>query len=227
MTGDGGVEVVGGDGQGGGLVFRKAGFLHAKQGCALAGVGDVRTGEACGGRGEFGDEVVAVDAVGQLQPLHVVKEDGLAALLVGRTHPYDLVEAARSAEGRVDVFRPVGRGEDEDLAPLLQPVEQGEELCDHGLLVLGIGRPSGQAQAVDLVEEDDGGRVFPGPFEDSPECGLGLAHPFRQQRWAGNNLDVGSALTGYRTGQQALARPRRPGQNRAMRPRGGPSPASM
>jgi len=49
---------------------------------------------------------------------------------------------------------PVGRGEDEDLAAFLQPVEEGEELRHHGLLVVGISRPSGQAEGTRIASAE-------------------------------------------------------------------------
>lgn len=74
--------------------------------------------------------------------------------------------------------------------------EQGEELRRHEFLVVGIGRGPGHAQAVDLVEEDDGWGVLPDPLEEAPQRGLGLANPLRQERWPGDNLDVGPGFTG-------------------------------
>jgi len=85
--------VLGRDGEVGGPARSCAGFLHAEECGASTGVGDVGSGEACGGCGEFCGEVVSVDVRSQLQSIHVMQEDGLATLLVRRPHPDDLVEA--------------------------------------------------------------------------------------------------------------------------------------
>ena len=54
-------EVLGRNGEIGGLTRSCAGFLHAEECGASTGVGDVGSGEACGGCGEFGGEVASVD----------------------------------------------------------------------------------------------------------------------------------------------------------------------
>ena len=199
-----------------GRLWSFARLLDAQQRCPLAGVGDVRAGETGGFRCEFGSEMIAVDTFGQLQPLHVVEEDGLAALLAGRPHPDDLVEAARAAQGDLDVFRPIRRGKHENFSTIFQPIQQSEELGHHGLLVMGVCRGPRYPETVDLVEKDDGGGMLPGPLEDAPERGLGLAHPLRQQGRPGHNLDVGIAFASNRPSQQALSRTRWPGQDRTM-----------
>ena len=83
-------------------------------------------------------------------------EDSGSASFVGRPHLYSLIEPAGSAQGRVDIIGSVGRGDNENVATIFQTIEQGEQLRDHAFLILGIGVASGDGQAINLVEEDDG-----------------------------------------------------------------------
>jgi len=96
LTGDGLSEMLRVDCDVDGLLSTLARLLDAQQRCSLAGVCDVRAGESRGERGEFGGEMVGIDASGQLQPIHVMQKDGLSSLLVGRAHPDYLVKTPRT-----------------------------------------------------------------------------------------------------------------------------------
>lgn len=89
---------------------------------------------------------------GELEALKVMPEDRCAAGFVGRVHPDHLVEAAGSAQGLVDVLWPIRRTDRKDLAAILKPVEQGEQLGHHRPLVLRISSFAERGEAVDLVE---------------------------------------------------------------------------
>ena len=147
---EGGVEVVACDGDALVHLASANGVLHAKHGGPLAEVRDVGAGHALGRAGELGGEAVGRQPWIQLQPAEVVLEYVGAPAFVGEPHPHHLVEAPWAAQGRIDMLRAVGGGEDEDLAALLDAVEQDQELRDDGHLVLGTlgGARRGNAESI-------------------------------------------------------------------------------
>lgn len=65
----------------------------------------------------------------------IVIKDLLTALDVGQSHMDDLVEAARTLEGRVDHVLHVGGGDDDEVVGLFEAVHLGEQLVGG----LGLG----------------------------------------------------------------------------------------
>ena len=65
-------------------------------------------------------------------------EDLAPAAFVGDADDDLAVEAARAAQRLVDRLGPVGGGDDDQILPRLQPVEQGQQLGDEPLLGLAL-----------------------------------------------------------------------------------------
>ncbi len=167
---------------------------------------EVGTDESVGRRGESLDGHV----VGERHPAGVDFEDFAAAPLVGRADFDFAVEATAAPERRVDGVHAVRRADDDDFLAGLQSVHQREHLCDESVLhvALFVALP---AEAVHLVEEDDGGGVFVRLVEYLAEAllafALVLAHHFR----TGDGDEVGVHLVRYRLGDERL-----PGAGRAV-----------
>ena len=89
-------------------------------------------------------------------------EDRLAALEVRRRHEHLPVEAARTQQRRVEILDPVGRAHHDDLLGTLEAVELDEQLVER-LILLAVEAVPGalRADGVELVDEDDRGRVLP------------------------------------------------------------------
>ena len=70
------------------------------------------------------------------------------------------VKAAETTEGRVDRVRTVRGADDDHLPSALQTVHQSEQLRDHALLDLAIRLITLGRNGVQLIDEDDRGRVL-------------------------------------------------------------------
>ena len=100
---------------------------------------------------------------------------------VGRRDEHLAVEATRAQECRVEILEPVRRGHDDDLVARVEAVELDEELVQR-LVVLAMEAAAdpGRADGVELVDEDDRGRVLARLLEE-------LADPRGAE--AGEHLD--------------------------------------
>ena len=74
----------------------------------------------------------------------------------------------------VHQLREVGRADDDHLTALDEPVHEGEELGHHALLDVADDLRALRGEGVDLVEEDDAGRVLPRLLEDGAQPGFAL-----------------------------------------------------
>src|SRR4030095_15231431 len=99
----------------------------------------------------------------QLYAPRVDLEDLLAALHIGAPDDHAPVEAARTQQGRVEDVGTVRRRDQDDPVVRFEPVHLDEELVE-GLLALVVPAaepgPAVAADGVDLVDEDDAGRVL-------------------------------------------------------------------
>src|SRR5690606_30176996 len=130
------------------------------------------------------------------------------------------VESAGAQQGRIEDLGPVGRGEQDQAAPGIEPVELGQQLVQRLLLLVvpaevAEGAP-GAAERIDFVDEDDRRRLLRGLGEE-------IAHPRRAD--ADEHLDELRAvdreegharLAGHRPGEQRLAGARRPHEENAL-----------
>ena len=81
-------------------------------------------------------QLIQIDPVGQRHAAGVDAEDFAPAILVGHADDDLAVEAAGAAQRLVDRFGPVGRGDDDEVLPRLDPVHQRQQLRDQALLGL-------------------------------------------------------------------------------------------
>ena len=143
-------------------------------------------------------------------------EDVAAALRV--RHPdHDLaVEAARPPERLVDGVGAVGGADHDHVAAAFEPVEEREELGDDA--ALGLARlVAGGRDRVDLVDEDDRGRVLGGLLEHLAQAALALAVVAAHDFGPVDDGEVGVGLVGDCPRQQRLACAGRPVQQHALR----------
>ena len=91
------------------------------------------------------------------------REDALAAAHVGARHGDAAVEATGAQDGGVEHVGAVGRGDDDDALVRLEAVHLDEELVQRLLALVVTAAEAGAAvttDGVDLVDEDDAGRVL-------------------------------------------------------------------
>ena len=149
-------------------------------------------------------------------------ENRLAAVAIRQVHDDAPVEAPRTQQRTVEHVRLVGGGEHDDALATREAVHLGQDLVQRLLLFAGAadGRRSPRpADGIELVDEDDGGRIFARLLEKIAHARgadahdhldeLGRAH--REERHAGFARDG--------LGQQCLARSGRADQQHPFRRR--------
>ena len=121
---------------------------------------------------------------------------------------------------RIEHVGPVGRGDDDDALIGLEAVHLDEQLVQ-GLLALVIAvAEAGAAMAadrVDLVDEDDAGRVLLGLLEHVADAAGADADEHLDEVRARNGEEGDVGLAGDGAGEQGLAGAGRADQQRALR----------
>ena len=123
-------------------------------------VGEVGSGEARRERRNRLD----IDAWIELHFFHMHLENFNAALLVGAVDQHLPIEAAGTQQRRIEDFRPIGGGEDDEAGAGVEAVEFDQQLIERlfFLVVAACKRPNaaGAAQRIEFVDEDDGRRLL-------------------------------------------------------------------
>ena len=95
-------------------------------------------------------------------------ENVLAALEIRKLHRNAAVETAGSCQCRIEGFRPVGRGEDDDTGVALKAIHLRQQLVQRLLALIvsaDITRTSLLADGVDLIDKDNARCLFLGLLE--------------------------------------------------------------
>src|SRR4029079_15156428 len=151
-------------------------------------------------------------------------EDRLPAGEIRRGHEQLAVEAAGAEEGGIEILDPVRGAHDDHLPRVLEAVELDEQLVQ-GLILLAVEAVAGalRADGVELVDEDDRGRVLPrlvGALADArgAESGEHL-----DERRRGGAVEVRPRLVRDGLGEQRLAGTRRAVEEETFRDPGAES----
>ena len=146
-------------------------------------------------------------------------QDSLAAAHVGGVHDDRAVEAARPEERRIEHVGPVGGGDEDDAIVALEAVHLDEQLIQ-GLLPLVVAAAEPRAamapDRVDLVDEDDAGRVGLALLEEVANPAGADPDEHLHEIRAGHREERPPRLTGHRLGEQRLAGARRSDEQRAL-----------
>ena len=128
-------------------------------------------------------------------------------------HQHLSVEAARSEQRGVEILETVRRGHDDDLVACVEAVELDEELVQR-LVVLTVeaAAEARGADGVELVDEDDRGRVLARLLEELADPRSAEAGEHLDERRGALRVEVRSRLARDRLREQRLARARRPVQ---------------
>jgi hypothetical protein len=156
--------------------------------------------------------VLAFD-IGASGTLRMCTEDFLTARDVGIRH-HDLpVKTARTQQRRVQNVRTVGRRNQDDAFIGFKAVHLHQQLVER-LLALVIAaakaRATGTAHGVDLVDEDDAGRVLLGLFEHVAHTAGADANEHFHKIRTGNGEEGHARFTGNGARQQRLTGARGP-----------------
>src|SRR4051812_38714827 len=179
-------------------------------------VRQVGAGEA----GRLARERVDVDLLRQRLAARVDLEDLRAALAVRAVDDDLAVEAAGTQERRVEDVRAVRGGDQDDVVLHLEAVHLNEQLVER-LLALVVAaaeaRAAMAADRVDLVHEDDAGRVLLRLLEQVAHARGADADEHLDEVRARDREERHARLAGDRAGEQGLAGARRPVEQHALR----------
>ena len=188
----------------------------ASSAASLTRLRQVGAGEARG----LARERVDVDALGQRLAARVDLEDLRAALAVRAVHGDLAVEAAGAQQGGIEDVGPVGGRDHDDVVLGLEAVHLHQELVERLLALVVATAEAGAAMAadgVDLVHEDDAGRVLLGLLEEVAHAGGADADEHLDEVRARDREERHARLTRDRAGQQRLAGAGRPVEQDALR----------
>ena len=194
---DGLVDVGHGDGVGAAAGGEKGRFVDE--------VGEVGAGHA---GGHLGDRI-GVDAGSEGDLLEVQGKDLAPGGAVGTVDEDLAVETAGAQQGGVEHLGTVGRAEEDDADLGVEAVELGEKLVE-GLLLLVMAAHTGEAragaaEAIELVDEDDGGGLGGRLLEEVADAGGADADEHLDKFGTGNGEEGNVGFAGHRTGEQRLA----------------------
>ena len=178
-------------------------------------VGEVGAGEA----GRLAGQRVDVDLLGQRLAAGVDLEDLRAALAVGAVDDDLAVEAARAQQRGVEDVGPVGGGDEDDVVLHLEAVHLDEQLVERLLALVVTAAEAGAAVApdgVDLVHEDDAGRVLLGLLEEVAHAAGADADEHLDEVRAGDREERHARLAGDGAREQRLAGARRAVEQHAL-----------
>mmetsp|Transcript_39127 Transcript_39127/g.61569 ORF Transcript_39127/g.61569 Transcript_39127/m.61569 type:complete len:482 (+) Transcript_39127:648-2093(+) len=176
----------------------------------------VRAAEAGGALGDVREG----DALRQLLVLHVHLQDLFPSLDVRQPHGHAAIEAPRPQQGVVQDVGTIGGGHHDDSAVPFEAVHLCQDLIQ-GLLALIVATAHAgaalPADGVDLIDEDDAGRLLLGLLEDITDPGGTNAHK-QLNKLGGRRLDKRhTGLAGQGLGHQGLSRTWWSGQENAPR----------
>ena len=179
-------------------------------------VHQVGAGEA----GRAARDDLEVDVGRQRHLADVDLEDLLAADDVGIGDDDLAVEAAGTEQRRVEHVGPVGRGDEDDALVRLEAVHLDEQLVQRLLALVIAAAEAGAAMAadrVDLVDEDDAGRVLLRLLEHVADAARADADEHLDEVGAGDGEERHVGLAGDGAGEQRLAGAGRADQQHAAR----------
>ena len=164
--------------------------------------------------------VFRIDVGRQRHLAHVHLQDLLAADHVRVRHHDLAVEAARAQQRRIEHVGPVGGGDQDDAFVGLEAVHLDEQLVQRLLALVVAAAEAGAAMAadgVDLVDEDDAGRVLLGLLEHVAHARGADADEHLDEVGAGNGEERHVGFARDRARDQRLAGAGRADQQHAAR----------
>ena len=159
------------------------------------------------------------DVVAERNAPRVHREDALTPVQVGPRHDDAAVEAAGPKDRRVEHVGPVGRGDDDDTLARLEAVHLDEELVERLLALVVTATQPGATMTpdgVDLVDEDDAGRVLLALLEQVAHAGSTDADEHLDEVRAGDAEERNARLAGDGASEQRLAGARRTHEQDAL-----------
>lgn len=172
-------------------------LLHGSLGTQSS---DIRTDVTVG----LGGNLLQIDVITKLHVLGVDLENLETAGRVRNTNVDLTVETTEASEGRVDGVGTVGGSHDNNVGSSLHAVHQSEQLRDDTALNLTVGLVTLGGDRVDLINEDDGGRVLLGLLESLSQVGLRLTGHLGHDLGTVDQEEEGTGLIGDGSSHERL-----------------------
>ena len=179
-------------------------------------VREVGAGEADGAARQDLD----VDIVGQRNLAGVHGEDAFAAAHVGTIDDHAAIETAGAQQRRIEHVGTVGRRHQDDAFVRFEAVHLDEQLVQRLLAFVVTAAEAGAAMTadrVDLVDEDDAGRVLLALLEQVADARRADADEHLDEVGAADREERHVRFAGDRAREQRLAGSRRAHQQHALR----------
>ncbi len=147
-------------------------------------------------------------------------EDRLAPGAVGKVDHHAPVEAPGAQEGAIEDVGLVGGGEEDDPLAAGEAIHLGEDLVERLLL---LARPADRhlparpPDGVELVDEDDGGRLLARLLEEVAHARRSHADDHLHELRAAEREEGDPRLARHRAREQCLSRARRPDKQDTFR----------
>ena len=170
--------------------------------------------------GRLAGEVVDVDLLRERLAARVDLEDLRAPLAVRPVDDHLAVEAARPQQRRVEDVGPVRGGDQDDVVLHLEAVHLDQQLVQRLLALVVAAAEAGAAvtaDGVDLVHEDDAGRVLLGLLEEVTHARGADADEHLDEVRARDREERHAGLAGDRAREQRLAGAGRAVEQHALR----------
>ncbi|KAI6757217.1 hypothetical protein HG531_003042 [Fusarium graminearum] len=152
----------------------------------------------------LGCNLLQVDIVTELHVLGVDLENLETTSRVGDTNVDLTIESAESSKSGVDRVGSVGGGHDNDVGTSLHTVHEGKKLRNDSSLDLTVSLFTLGSDGVNLVDEDNGGRVLLGFLKGLSQVRLRLTSHLRHDLGTVDEEEEGTSLVGNSSGHQSL-----------------------
>merc|ERR1719400_2551258 len=199
--------------------MNSASLPGSDQSSLVTDISNISSGEAGGEGGHLLGQLLLVEL--SFQSSQVNFEDAGPPLDIWSRHVNLSVKPARPHQGLVQDVDPVGGGEDDHVALAgVEAVHLHEELVESVLgLALTTQVPPAPlpAHGVDLVNEEDAGRVLPGHGEHVSDPGGPNSNKHLQELGAGHRDEGHVRLARGGLGEQSFPGARGSGEDRALR----------
>ncbi len=146
-------------------------------------------------------------------------EDGAATADVGAVEHHVAVEATGAEQRGIEDVGAVGGGDDDDVRGRLEAVHLDEQLVERLLALVVTAAEAGAALAadgVDLIDEDDAGRVLLGLVEQVAHAAGADPDEHLDELRAADAEERHAGLAGHRLAEECLAGPGRTDQEDAL-----------
>ena len=148
--------------------------------------------------------LLKIDVITELHVLGVDLENLETAGRVGDANINLTVETAETTESGIDRVGTVGGGHNNDVGTGLHAVHEGKKLRDDATLDFAVGLVTLGGDRVDLIDEDDSGRVLLSLLEGLAQVRLGLASHLGHDLGTIDQEEKGTSLVGDSASHQRL-----------------------